>query len=223
MRRVCYTFMTCATLVVAENAPCADSTGPGSLPVYQARVAWTLNVKERCPELRIADDGTLAVVVFQVNDAGAPSQASIKTSSGSADLDAAALRCVARLRFNPATRVGDGVPVSSWQQMAWRWALPAAGTAAGTPAAVPPSAPPAVPAAGVATAAPASAPSDHRVELRACATESGKLLQEPAVTRSSGDAALDQAAIRIARSGADALHPASTSGCVQMAIKFEVR
>jgi hypothetical protein len=65
-------------------------------------------------------------------------------------LDAAAISCVMKLRFQPATRPGDAVAVESCE-MAWRWAgvpryppaaalpaaaLPAAALAATTPPAV---------------------------------------------------------------------------------------
>ena len=82
----------------------------------------------------------------------------------------------------------------------------------------------------VAAAVPAAVTaSPGRVELRACADEAGRLVSDPTVTRSSGDAGLDQAAVRIARSGANFLQPSrtvngkATSGCAQMAISFEAR
>ena len=62
------------------------------------------NPKTRCPDLRIADEGTIAVVVFWLPRSGTPSQISIKSSSGSNALDSAAISCVSRLRFAPATR-----------------------------------------------------------------------------------------------------------------------
>jgi TonB family protein len=62
--------------------------------------------------------------------------------------------------------------------------------------------------------------------VRVCVDESGKLAQDPLITRSSGDPGLDAAAVRIARSGAPYYRPAGAtpvSGCVQLAVKFEAK
>jgi outer membrane biosynthesis protein TonB len=62
--------------------------------------------------------------------------------------------------------------------------------------------------------------------VRVCADETGNLTADPVVTRSSGEAALDEAAVRIARSGAPYYRPAgaaSVSGCARLAIKFETK
>ena len=74
----------------------------------EAHPAWTYSVASKCPELHAADDGPAAVVVFRVSDFGAPSQISVQTSSGSAALDEAAVKCVQKLKFQPRTRLGDG-------------------------------------------------------------------------------------------------------------------
>jgi TonB family protein len=62
--------------------------------------------------------------------------------------------------------------------------------------------------------------------VRVCADEAGKLTQDPVITRSSGDPGLDEAALRIARSGAPYYRPAgatSITGCAQLAIQFETK
>ena len=220
--------LACATLCAAWLSP-ARGAPPQGAELRDATVALGYDPRGRCPELIQAEteDGAAALVVLVVGPSGVPSQPSIKSSSGSESLDAAALRCVMQLRFSPAVRAGEGSAVSSWQEIAWKWgrghlapAAPAAGPAAGnataTLAATTIAAAASIPAASGSAAGPA--------EVRVCADESGRLIQDPVVTRSSGDARLDAAAVGIARSGVPYYRPggaASVSGCVQLAIKFE--
>jgi TonB family protein len=183
----------------------------------EAHPAWTFNVSSKCPDLHAADDGPAAVVVFFVSDFGAPSQVSIQTSSGTPALDEAAVKCVQKLKFQPRTRLGDGAPVGSWQKIGWRWQRAAAGaplTATAAPAAV-------VAAAAGSAAAPGA------TELRVCADDAGHLTQAPTIVRSSGDASLDAAAVKIARAGSGNYRPAPgaggkpASGCATLSIRFE--
>jgi TonB family protein len=207
----------------------------------------------------MADEGTIAVVVFLVGSSGVPSQASIRTSSQSKDLDAAALECVMKLRYSPTVRAGEGVAIDAWHQLGWRWTQPpqAQGAAtAQTPAPAPAAAAatgagaigaaPVAVAAGAGTAGAAlaggaaaasatgtaatagGAPSAVTpVELRVCADDAGRLTQDPTIIHSSGNPGLDQAAVRIAKSGSGNYRPASTlngkpvSGCAQLSIRFE--
>lgn len=220
----------CALLLGAQANMAAAQSPPAPESIVQAHPAWRFDPARRCPELRIADEGTLAVVVFHVNVSGLPSRASIKTSSGSQTLDAAAVSCVQKLRFQAATRLGDGVPIDSWQQIALRWArqperhdqAPQTATTPATPAIEPR-------AEQRAMAMESPHPHDATVEMRFCADETGKLVQDPKVTRSSGDPALDDAALRIARAGSGYYRPAitsgatPTSGCVQLAVTFETK
>lgn len=99
--------------------------------------------------------------------------------------------------------------MASWQEIAWKWGR----------AHVAPSPPASGTAAATATGAGGA-------EVRVCADENGWLTGDPVITRSSGDAALDEAAVRIARSGAPYYRPAGAaalSGCAQLAIKFETK
>jgi TonB family protein len=187
--------------------------------------------------------------VFHVGPTGIPSQARIKTSSGSPELDNASLACVMKLRFLPATAAGEGGGIESWQQMAWRGLMhaPATPAASAAPAASPGGASVAAPAAGVAAAtlgaaaagasagtaavaaattrtAPAATGSSS-AEVRVCANSEGKLTQDPVISRSSGDAAFDAAALAIARSGSGHYRPGSAAdgqpaaGCVLLSIR----
>ena len=221
--------MLLSALMLAAAARAAD-VPPATAAILPAHTAWTTDPVRKCPDLRVADDGAAAVVVFYVSALGASSRASIRTPSGSASFDAAAIECVMKLRFQAATRFGDGVPVESWQSIGWRQVSPPqqlgtpAGTTAGATAAA---GPVAAVAAGTAVAASAIGPTpagggSHSVTVRACTDAAGQLAREPQVTRSSGDAALDAAAVKIAKSGAGYYRPAaSSSGCAQLQVQFE--
>lgn len=212
--------LRCASLVFVAAFSGPTWGGPGGPPpgaeLREASVAVGYEAKGRCPDLIQTDvqEPSAALVVLVVGPSGVPSQPSIKTSSGSESLDSAAVSCVMKLRFLPAVRAGEGSAMASWQEIAWKWGR---GHSAQSP-----------PAAGTALAAPSNAAryvgTAAGAEVRVCADESGKLAADPVITRSSGDSALDEAALRIARSGAPYYRPAgaaAVSGCVQLAIKFE--
>jgi TonB family protein len=203
------------------------SSQPPKDGIASASIALRYDLTRHCPELRqtALDDPGAAVVVFRVGPSGVPSQPSIRSSSGSPDLDAAASSCVMRLRFNPRVRAGEGSAMESWQQAAWKWAHPSHpnGTAAAPPPLPAPAVPaPAVPATGAATAA-AARPAAASV-VRVCVDEGGRLAQDPTLVSSSGDAGFDAAALRIARSGsgyyraAGASGGATAAGCLQLTL-----
>lgn len=245
MRRAWPDTIAFSLLAVVAAVPL---TGLGAAPagdLPQARPAPLYNPVSRCPRVRMADEGTIAVVVFLVGSSGVPSQASVRKSSQSTDLDAAALECVMKLRYSPAVRAGDGTAVDAWQQLGWRWTQTPQAEGAGTPqtsAAPAPAAAAATGSAAVAVAAGAAAaapgataaattggasPAVTPVELRVCADDAGRLTQDPTIIHSSGNPGLDQAAVRIAKSGSGNYRPASTlngkpvSGCAQLSIRFE--
>jgi TonB family protein len=221
-----------AVSVVLGSSPPADFPEARPAPLY--------NPVSRCPQVRIADEGTIAVVVFLVGPSGVPSKASIKRSSQSSELDAAALECVMKLRYSPTVSVGDGTAIAAWQQLGWRWtaapqpggagpaptqqsaavaapvaaagssAAPAAGAAAGAAAGGAALAGAATPAGTAGGAAASASASTAPVELRVCADTAGRLSQDPTVIHSSGDPGLDQAAIRIAKAGSGNYRPAAT-------------
>ncbi len=192
----------------------------------------------RCPDLRVADEGTIAVVVFWLPRVGAPSRISIKSSSGSSALDSAATACVSILRFAPATTLGTGDPIDSWQQIAFRWADQGnadetRAISAGNPLSGAGRVPKPIAAAPAKTAADArqdgSGGQANSVTVRVCVDETGRLVQEPTILQSSGKASLDQAAMRIAASGSAYYRPDTSSngppqsGCAQLAIKFDMK
>lgn len=211
---VCLCLGLQAQLAGAQNSPPTSS-------LARAHVAPTYSVSSRCPDVRVADpeEAGTALVVLYVGPTGVPSKVSLRSSSGSDTLDNAALNCVPKLRFLPRTSLGDAAPMASWQLSAWK-AAPAPRTELS-----PPSAAVAAPAAGVsgpgrgsgAAAGTGSAP--PLSEVRVCVDDSGKLTQDPKLTRSSGDSGFDAAALSIAKAGSGSYRAAA--GCLQLAIRSE--
>jgi TonB family protein len=220
--------LICVVLGVPPGIHAAQTPPVPTNPIG-AQTSIGYNLKTRCPDVRIADEGTRAVVVFWLPSSGnTPSQVSIKSSSGSNALDAAAISCVSRLRFAAATRLGDGETIDSWQQIALRWANQANADEPRAMSSQNPSGASRVPEPIAGAPAPMAA-SANSVTVHVCVDDAGKLEQEPTIVHSSGMASLDQAAVRIAASGAAYYRPGSSSngppasGCAQLAIKFETK
>ena len=207
---------------VLLGVPHITVAGAPSGPYLRAQTSLGFNPKTKCPDLQIADDGTIATIGFWVPSSGIPSKISIKSSSGSNALDSAAIACVSKLRFAAATQVGDGAPIDSWQQIAFSWAN--SGNADERRASA------TEPIAG----APANARQDDfpghagSVMVHACVDKTGRLEGDPTIIHSSGVTSLDQAAVRIAASGVADYRPDTSangppvSGCVQLVVKFEM-
>ena len=222
--------LACASLSVSAVAS-AGKIPPAPDNPMEAQTSLGFSTKKICPDLRIADDGTAAVVVFWLPGSGIASQISIKSSSGSSALDSAAMSCVAKLRFAPATRLGDGESIDSWQQFALRWAREGNTYESRAPtvgASQTPESATGVSPAGVAEAKKGeSGAQADSVTVHVCADETGKLKQEPTIVRSSGKESLDQAALHIAAAGSAYYRPdssssgATVSGCAQLVIRFE--
>lgn len=196
------------------------------VPENPLQAQWSLgfNPRTRCPDLRISDAGTMALVVFWLPSSGIPSHIAIKSSSGSSALDSAAIACVAKLRFAAATTLGSGDPIDSWQQIALTWASRASEPIAGAPTEV-------TARAKLDDSAGHANNAGHAndVTVHVCVDAAGKLQGEPTIVRSSGVASLDQAAVRIAASGAAYYRPDTasqgppSSGCAQLAITFDTK
>jgi TonB family protein len=209
--------LTCVVLSVPVDVHAAPVPPVPENPL-RAQTALGFNLKTRCPDLRITDEGTMAVVVFWLPSSGIPSHISIKSSSGSNALDSATISCVSRLRFAAATTLGNGDPIDSWQQIALSWTSRASEPIAGAPA---------------ETTANAKQDDSRgqakNVTVHVCVDEAGKLQQDPTIVHSSGIASLDQAAVRIAASGSAYYRPDTSpngppaSGCAQLAIKFDMK
>ena len=229
--------LICGVLSVRADISAAQTQ---AVPFIRAQTSLGYNPKTWCPDLRIADEGEgpISVIVFWLPRSGIQSKISVKSSSGSNALDAAATSCVSKLRFASATRVGDGEPIDSWQQIAFRWANQ--GNADQTRALSSQN-----PSSGASrssepiAAAPAQVAANERqqdsgghansVTVHVCVDETGRLEKDPTIVHSSGMTSLDQAAVRIAASGSAYYRPDTSSngtpvsGCVQLAIKFEMK
>lgn len=206
--------LACALLLAAQ-AHLASAQPAGNLPA--ARFPFGVDPAKRCPELRQtnAEEGAVAVVQFLVGTTGVPSKVSIRESSGSESFDAAATGCVVKLRFTPATRLGDAVAIESWQQLALKSAGPASAPQAAhcDQAAQPGESAnsPVVADAQEASDRKQPGPMAARAGVCVCVDEAGKLTQPPVLTKSSGVAAFDKAALELS-SAAHYRPPASANG-----------
>jgi TonB family protein len=209
--------LTCVVLSVPVDVHAAVVPPVPENPL-QAQTALGFNPRTRCPDLRITDAGTGAVLVFWLPSSGTPSHISIRSSSGSSALDSATISCVSRLRFAPATTLGNGDPTDSWQQIALTWASRASEPIAGTPEII-----------TANTKQDDSHGQANKVTVHVCVDAAGKLEQDPTIVHSSGIASLDQAAVRIAASGSAYYRPDTSpngppaSGCAQLTVKFDTK
>jgi len=223
----------CALVLAAyPQLTIAQSGAPaGELPT--ARFPFGVDPAKRCPELRhtTAEAGAVAVVQFLVGTTGAPSKVSIRESSGSEGFDAAATGCVQKLRFTPATRLGDAVPVESWYSLALKSVGPASAPQA---ARCEQTGQTGEGASSTVVATPQEAndrkqpgPTAARAGVCVCVDESGKLTQPPVLTNSSGIAGFDKAALDL--SGAAHYRPAASSsgqpapGCFRFKVGIDVQ
>jgi outer membrane biosynthesis protein TonB len=210
--------LACVILSVVVNAHAAELPPVPENPL-QAQTALFFNPKTRCPDLRITDAGTVAVVVFWLpRSGGVPAHVSIKSSSGSDALDSATISCVSKLRFSAVTTPGAGDPIDSWQQIAFTWASRASEPIEDAPAEMAANAKQDDPGGRAKT-----------VTVHVCVDEAGKLKEDPTIVHSSGMASFDQAAMRIAASGSAYYRPDTSpnrppaSGCAQLMIKFDMK
>ena len=211
---------------------------PATSDLRVAELAWGSDPAKRCPELHqsSAEEGAVAIVKVKVGPTGAPSQPSISSSSGSAAFDAAAVGCVSKLHFLPATRYGDGAAVESWQQFALKWtgvvSAPQAARCEGAGVAQASGSPPA--AAVVTEPSGASAgtrdqpgPTRARAGVCVCVDETGKVAQPPVLTHSSGIPGFDKAALDL--SAAAHYRPSTSAsgqpaaGCFRFKVGIEAR
>jgi TonB family protein len=203
-----------------------------------AQLAWGSDPAKRCPELHqsSAEEGAVAVVKLKVGPTGVPSQPSIASSSGSAGFDAAAVACMPKLRFLPATRYGDGTAVESWQQFALKWTgvvrvpqaarCEAAGASQGTESAQA-AAVVTEPSAGSGGQRDQPGPTMARSGICVCVDETGKIAQTPVLTNSSGLPGFDKAALELS-AAAHYRPPLSATGqpaagCFRFKVGIEVK
>ena len=219
-------------LALAENAA---SPAPNAL--RRAQPAWGSDPAKRCPELRqaTAEEGAVAVVQFLVGPTGVPSRASMRASSGAESFDAAAMSCVMKLRFLPATGVGDGAAHESWQQLALKWEGPASaaqsprcdsGAAGHSDAQQSAVVVTDTAQGGVGTGEP-TGPATARAGVCVCVDETGKLAQPPVLTKSSGIAGFDKAALELSAAAhyrpATAASGQPTASCFRLKVGLDAK
>ncbi|HEY1873759.1 MAG TPA: TonB family protein [Steroidobacteraceae bacterium] len=225
------------TLVLAAYPQLMTAQSGAAVPAGELRTAhfaWGSDPAKRCPELRQtnAEEGAVAVLAFLVGSTGVPSKVSVRESSGSESFDAAASGCVLKLRFLAATRLGDAVPIESWQQLALKSAAPASAPQAARcdEAGTGPNG--TANSAVVADAQEANdrkqpGPTMARAGVCVCVDQNGKPTQPPVLTSSSGIPGFDKAALEL--SGAARYRPAAASngqptpGCFRFKVGIDVK
>jgi len=213
---------TCAVLFAVQSGLGAAAAADA---VIQARPAMLFNPAARCPDLlsTSATNQAAAVVLFRVGPTGAPSQASIKSSSGSEALDAAATACVLRLRYFPVLARGEGTAVESWQQMAFGWRKPEEQP---VPHSEPSGTAPVAGATRTDVGAKPPLPREGKTAVRVCVDETGQPARMPTIVQSAGDPAFDKAAIDIASSGhypPPTKNGKAAADCFPVTVGFEVK
>ncbi|HET9388520.1 MAG TPA: TonB family protein [Steroidobacteraceae bacterium] len=160
-------------------------------------------------------EGGLTILGLQIDATGAVSRAVVRRSSGSEQFDAAAAKCIAAVRFQPAMQ--GGKPVATVVEYGWKWRVDWDSGFSKTcgdlksPGAV----------------SSASSPPDRDPRPVAivctCFEESGKV-RDPEIIQSSGSDRLDDGAIALARKGAsrNPPRPPGHPGCSSFAMKFQL-
>jgi len=253
--------LTCTLLLLGQVPTGVAADTPPAGNIWPAHPAALFDPASRCPQLQQAspEDAAATLVLFQVSPSGRPSHASVKASSSDEKLDEAAVSCVMKLRFQPPTLLGEGTPITSWEQIAFKWAppptrrseavaaagqqgsaAPAVGAATGAVAVGAATGAVAVGAAtgavaggaavaGIgATSAAAVHSGGRKTEVHVCVDAAGKLTQAPTISRPSGDAAFDAAALSVARAGSGSYRAANADGkavpgCVNLALTTDER
>jgi TonB family protein len=161
------------------------------------------NLEEGTTQLRLHLDAT-----------GAVSAAAVARSSGYDELDAAALKCVATVRFQPASQ--DGKPVAAVVRYGWTWKIdwgsPDPNKCADLKA-----------AAEARPHPPANNPAEKpTATLCTCWEESGKT-RGPQIVESTGSQRLDDGAIKLAMAAAPTPRPPGHAGCSAYRMQFELQ
>lgn len=197
------------------------AAAPGSMT--PAHMVPESDLQRDCPypaEAQKRHEEGVTKVRIDTDATGLLTNASVLASSGSAQLDAAALECVKKARFAPAMR--GGVPISSVSEIAWKWKYvpmplqtcdqtPSTDDEPGLSGII-----------GTLTIklepeAARQAPGGGRAIVCACLDESGKLVGEPEISVSSNNAFLDSGALKMAKA---IPYRAGSNGCLRTMLVF---
>jgi TonB family protein len=169
---------------------------------------------ENCPYSVIAEtrfEGTTRLHVL-IDRVGQPTAVTVTNSSGSQGLDAAAVACAKKARFQAA--MGEGKPVDGQFSLSVKWDLspsadactPSMTVAWGVTVSVGPS----------PTAPPSPIPVNAKSVV--CACMNGKNASEPVILSSSGVRRLDEGAIKLMKKSTERWN--NTAGCIAGAFHF---
>ena len=181
------------------------------------QVTTPKEISDSCPyppaAIRNNEEG-MTLLRVHLEEAGTVSTVVVARSSGHEELDAAAVRCIATVRFQPAAQ--NGAPMASVIRYRWIWKIDW-----GSPD------PRKCDELKAAAAARARLPSNNQPGLPAavvctCWEESGKA-REPRIVESSGSRRLDDGAIKLAEVGAQTPRPPGHSGCFAYRIQFDLK
>jgi TonB family protein len=204
--------MSLETVASLQYSP---ASMPNVLPPRQ--ITTSKEIADSCPYPPVAnrdyEEGT-TVLRVHLDETGTVSAAAVAESSGHDELDTAAVRCIATVRFQPASQ--NGSPLTSVLRYRWTWKIDW-----GSPN------PKRCDELKAAADARARVPSNSQLGSPAavvcrCWEESGKA-REPQIVESSGSPRLDEGAIKLAKAGGDNPRPPGHPGCFAYRIQFELK
>ena len=209
---------------VAQRAMVLESVAglkysPASMPgVDSPKLMSTPEaVSKVCPypagAVRKNEEGT-TVVRVHLDETGAVTGSLVARPSGYDELDAAAIGCIAKLRFQPALQ--NGKPLASVARYGWRWSInwgpPNPNRCDDLKA-----------AAQARTQLPSSTrPAKPTGMVCKCWEESGRFLGAR-VVESTGVARLDEGAIKLDQSMGDQSRPPGHPGCMAYKMQFDLK
>jgi TonB family protein len=227
-----------SAIVAVTCASRADADTPATVAADDVAIGHMLpgpDLQSKCPypaeaaKAHVEGETRLRVTL---DAAGIPTNAEVSGSSGSAQLDSAAVECVKKERFAPIMRNAVAVPGTG--EVVWKWALPAASPRLPNPLPLqtckdslpdPHAARNWIPPGLVGTltirpppAVSSQVPDGASTVVCLCDDASGKLSGEPVLSISSGNSLLDQGTLGFARG---LPFPPNDPGC--LLVRFVVK
>jgi TonB family protein len=210
------------TISNGDDAPSLTVVRSGD-GIEPARMLSPEDLQSSCPyppeAYRAHEEGATKIRVA-TDSTGALISSSVLVSSGFSQLDSAALACIKKARFAPATRNGE--PIEFVGEVIWRWRLPAMLKTCEQPH-ISANTEEMTGVTSVVTLKPAP-DAAHRASgggsatVCVCLDDSGKVVNDPLISASSGSAFFDSGAINVAKS----MHyNPGRPGCTRMKIVFK--
>jgi len=182
---------------------------------FPMQITTPKEISASCPYPQEAtqrsEEGTTRLRLH-LDTVGVVSVAMLERSSGYEDLDAAALKCVTSVRFQPATQ--DGTPQTSVIRFGWGWKVDWGSSDLNKCDEI---------KASADAHSPSSDPSSKPTAIICtCWEESGKA-GKPQLVKSTGSRRLDEGAIKLAEAGANSPRPPGHPGCFAYRTQFELK